>query len=178
MIRCTTFLTLAACALAATVAGAQQDSAYFYTGTTYGSGVGGTAGGGYSAGTASSSGGSPARALEVILNASGVPSQNGRLTWPLGFRLLRTDSQRMQLEGQLHLAAEQITAGGVNPQLLDEIRRNVEALRQLLLSDKERRFSLPQAAYDDAERFLQKLQRAPQILAVSAPAGRADANAH
>jgi len=65
---------------------------------------------------------------------------------------------------------EQVTAGGVNPLLLDEIRLNVEALRQVLLTDKARRFSLPLAVYEDAERFLQKLKKTPQILAASAPA--------
>jgi hypothetical protein len=178
MIRCTTYLTLAAWVLTVPRAFAQQDSAYSYTGTSYGHGLSGTTGGGYSAGTAASSGGGSARALEVILSASGVPNQNGRLAWPLGLRLLRTDAQRHQVEAQLQLAAEQITAGGVNPQLLDEIRLNVMALRQLVLSDKEQRFSLPQAMYEDAERFLQKLQRAPQILAVSAPVDRAEASAH
>ena len=68
---------------------------------------------------------------------------------------------------------EQVTAGGVNPLLLDEIRLNVEALRQVLLTDKARRFSLPLAVYEDAERFLQKLQRTPQILAAFPPAGKA-----
>jgi hypothetical protein len=107
----------------------------------------------------------------VILKASGVPNQHGQVVWPLGFRLLRADAQLQQLEAQLQLAAEQVTAGGANPQLLDEIRLNVKALRQLLLADKERRFSMRLAVYEDAEGFLQKLERTPKILAASAPAG-------
>ena len=131
--------------------------------------------GGGSPSAGASSGGGSARALEVILKASGVPNQNGQVAWPRGLRLLRADSQLLQLGAQLQLAAEQVTAGGANPQLFDEIRLNVEALRQLLLADKERRFSLPLAAYEDAERFLQKLKKTPKVLAASAPAGRQEA---
>jgi hypothetical protein len=222
MIRCTTYLTLAACVMAVPSAMAQgpglapqnqprptgvirgsrtavgspnltptalsapRDNPYSgssYAGDGYGGsggaggyGRGGSTGGGDSAGAASSGGGS-AQALEVILKASGVPNQNGRVAWPPAFRLLRADSLTQQLEGQLQLAAEQVTAGGVNPQLPDEIRLNVEALRRLLRADKEWRFSLPLAVYEDAERFLQKLKRTPQILAASAPAGRPEATA-
>ena len=132
---------------------------------------------GDSASAGASSGGGSARALEVILTASGVPNQNGRVAWPLGLRLLRADSPRQQLEAQLQLAVEQVTAGGVNTQLLDEIRLNVEDLRQLLLADKASRFSMPLAVYEDAERFLRKLKRTPQILAASAPTGQPEATA-
>jgi hypothetical protein len=216
MIRCTTFLPLAACLLAVPSAGAQQPGqdpqtqprptavsrgsrppagvpnltprASTATSSGYGQdpgdqyegpggeggyGKGGSTGGGDSPSPAASSAGS-SRAVEVILKASGVPNRNGRVDWPLGLRLLRVDEQRQQLEAQLHLAAEQVTGGGVNPQLLDEIRASVEDLRQLLLADKEQRFSMPLATYEEAERFLGKLKKTPQILAASAPATRTD----
>jgi hypothetical protein len=133
--------------------------------------------GGYSASAAASSGGGSARAVQVILQASGVPIQNGGVAWPWGLRLLGPNAQMQQVEAQLQLAVEQVTAGGANPLLLDEIRLNVEGLRQILLADKERRFSMPLAVYDDAECFLQKLQRSPQILAASAPASAPQASA-
>jgi hypothetical protein len=108
----------------------------------------------------------------VIFTASGVPNRNGKVAWPLGLRLLRgADSLRRQLEAQLELAAEQVTAGGANPLLLDEIGSTVEELRQLLLADKERRFSMTRFEYEESERFLQELKRAPKLLAGSAPAG-------
>jgi hypothetical protein len=110
----------------------------------------------------------------VILKASGVPNRNGQVAWPLAFRLLDADSLTQQLEAQLQLAVEQVTGGGVNPLLLDEIQLNVEALRQVLLTDKAQRFSLTQAVYEDAEGFLQKLKRTPQILAASAPVRRSE----
>jgi hypothetical protein len=190
MIRCTTYLTLAACVMAAPSAVAQQPGrgaqnphpAYAHAGTSYsygeydGDGYDGMGGqGGY--GTGGSTGGGARRALEVILKASGVPNDHGQVAWPLGFHLLRADAQTQQLEAQLQLAAEQVTAGGANPQLLDEIRLNVEELHQFLLADKERRFSLPLAVYEDAEDFLQKLKKAPKILAASTPAGRAEGTA-
>jgi hypothetical protein len=138
------------------------------------SGSGGSPGEGDSASATASSGGGAARAVEVILKASGVPNQKGQVTWPLGLRLLRVDEQLQQIEAQLRLAAEQVTAGGANPQLLHELRRNVKALRQVVLADKAERFSLPLAVYEDAERFLDKLTRAPEILAASPPAGRSE----
>jgi hypothetical protein len=115
--------------------------------------------------------------VEVILTASGVPNQHGKVVWPPGLCFLGADAQLEQLEAQLQLAAEQVPAGGANPHLLEEIRLNVDALGQLLLAHKARRFSMPRAVYEDAERFLQKLQRTPRILAASAPAGRSEATA-
>src|SRR5437867_2828160 len=43
--------------------------------------------GGDSASAGASSGGASARALEVILKASGVPNRNGQVAWPSAFRL-------------------------------------------------------------------------------------------
>jgi hypothetical protein len=148
--------------------------AQHYGGGGYG---GGFHGGGDPASAGASSGVGSARALELILKASGVPNQNGRVAWPSGFRVLRADSLMQQLEAQLQLGAEQVTAGGVNPLLLDEIRLTIEDLHQFLLADKERRSSMPLAVYEDAECFLQKLKKTPQILAASAPAGPPEASA-
>jgi hypothetical protein len=165
MIRSTMYLTLAACVMAVPSAVVQQPTGYGqYVADEYG-GTGGEGGSGRSG----SVGVDSTRALEVILKASGVPNQNGKVAWPLAFRLLRADSRTEQLEAQLQLAGEQVIAGGANPELLDELRLNIEDLRQFLLADKERRFSLPLASYEDAERFLQKLKKTPKILAVSAP---------
>jgi hypothetical protein len=176
MIRYTTYLTLAACVLAAPSYGYGQYAGGGYDGTGGQGGyeTGGSAGD--SASAAASSGGGSERALEVILTASGVPNEHGQVTWPLGIRLLRADSQVQQLQAQLRLAAEQATAGGANPLLLDEIRLNVEDLRQLLLADKARRSSPSLAVYNEAEDFLQLLKKAPKILAASAPGGPTRSN--
>jgi hypothetical protein len=164
MIRYTKYLTLVACVMAVPSAVAQQPS----QGAQYSSRPTGDRS------AAARAGGGSERAVEVILKASGVPNRNGRVVWPLGLRLLRAKSQRQQLEAQLQLTAEQVTGGGANPKLLDEIRHSVEALRRLLLEDRERRVSMPPALYREAERFLDKLKKTPQILAVSAPVGRSN----
>jgi hypothetical protein len=143
------------------------------------SGRGGRGGGSYSGGDSASasapSGGGSAHALEIILTASGVPNRNGQASWPFAFRVLRADALVQQVDAELRVAGEQVTAGGANPLLLDDIRLNVETLRQVLLAHKENRRSLPRVDYEDAERFLQKLQKAPQVLAGLAPAGPPEA---
>lgn len=169
MIRCTTFLALAACVMAAPGDAAAQS--YPGPGNTYPASGGE---GGYGNGGDTGAGGGSARAVELVLTASGIPFQNGQVSWPLALRLLGTDLQLRQLEAQLKLAAEQVTAGGANAMLLGEIQGNAKELRRLLLADKERRFSLSGAAYEEAERFLEKLRRAPNILAASTPAGRGE----
>jgi hypothetical protein len=115
----------------------------------------------------------PARALVLILTASGVPHQNGQIAWPAVLRVLHADAQMQRLEAQLQLAAEQVIGGGVNPNLLKEIRSSVEGLRRLVQEDKATRWpSLPAELYDDAERFLQGLGRTPRIAEAAAPVRR------
>jgi hypothetical protein len=48
----------------------------------------------------------------------------------------------------------------VDARLGEELTRSVDALRKLLLRDKEERFSLPLGAYEQSEEFLAKLKRA------------------
>jgi hypothetical protein len=110
--------------------------------------------------------------IDTILAGSGVPMQNGKVTWPLGLRLLRVDDFLKQLEAQLQVAAGQAAVGGVNGQLTDEIRDNVETIRQALAADKEWRFSMPLTVYEDSELFLRRLAKAPTLLQASTPAGR------
>jgi hypothetical protein len=146
-------------------------------------GRGGRGGGSYGGGSyggdptsaGAPSGGGSTGALEIIFRASGVPNRNGQISWPFAFRVLRADALVQQVDAELQVAGEQVTAGGANPLLLADIRLNVETLRQALLAHKENRRSLPRVDYEDAERFLQKLQKAPQILAGLAPAGPPEA---
>jgi hypothetical protein len=136
---------------------------------------GGSYGGGDPTSAGAPSGGGSAGALEKILMASGLPNRNGQVAWPSAFRLLRADALVQQVDAQLQVAGEQVTAGGANPLLLDDIRLNVETLHQALLAQKENRIYMPHAVYEDAEGFLQKLQKAPQVLAGLAPAGPQEA---
>jgi hypothetical protein len=140
--------------------------------SSYGSGAGYAAAAEYLSRPQTSSSEDAPRSADIILGSSGVPTQNGKVSWPLGLRLLRADDLLKQLEGQLQLAAAQAVAGGVNPRLADEIRDNVETIRQALAADKEWRFSMPLTTYQDSEVFLRKLAKAPTLLQASAPAGR------
>jgi hypothetical protein len=109
--------------------------------------------------------------LLLILSASGVPHKNGQIIWPSILRLANADADIQRMEAQLQLAAEQVIAGGVNPKLLHEMRLTVEDMRRLLRADQASRWpSLSRDTYDDAERFLQDLQRAPRLTEAAPPA--------
>jgi hypothetical protein len=129
------------------------------------------AGGGNTQTPTATAGEGPARALLLILNASGVPNHNGQIKWPSIFRLVNADADMQRVEAQLQLAAEQVIAGGVNPKLLHEMRLTVEDMQRLLRADQATRWpSLSRDAYDDAERFLQELKRAPRVTEAAPPA--------
>lgn len=113
----------------------------------------------------------PTRALVLILSASGVPHHKGQIDWPPVLRLVRADAEMQRVEAQLHLAAEQVLAGGVNPKLLDELRLTVGDMERLLRKDRASRWpSLPADVYDNADHFLQQLRRTPRIADASPPA--------
>jgi plastocyanin len=105
--------------------------------------------------------------LSRVLSASGVPNVSGQLLWPVGLRVLRggaTDEARRQIDALFQLEAEQAQTGPVNPQLAQELARSLDALRKFLHRDREERFSLPLAVYEDAEGFLVKLDHAQKVL--------------
>jgi hypothetical protein len=105
--------------------------------------------------------------LSLVLTAAGVPNNGGRLQWPLGLRLVggtEGDELRQQIEALFQYGAEQTRTGPVSPHLRQELARSVGALRKLLLSDKEERFSLPLTSYEESERFLAKLDHARKLL--------------
>ena len=138
-----------------------------------GNGAGPATGGESSASLAAASGSGPARALTLILAASGVPHQNGEIAWPPVLRLVNAESEMQRVQALLQLTAEQVIAGGANPKLLDEIRLTVDGLRRLLREDKAARWpSLPADLYNDAESFLQALSRVTRIAGASVPVRR------
>jgi plastocyanin len=105
------------------------------------------------------------KALNSVLRTVGLPSEHGQLEWPVGLRALPgAEDLRRQIDALVHDETEQATVGPTNAQLDKELARSVKGLRNLLLRDKEERFSLPLAAYEDAERFLAKLDHADQLL--------------
>jgi len=107
------------------------------------------------------------KSLSRVLAASGVPYADGRLLWPVGLRVLRggaTDELRGQIDALFQAEAEQTQTGAVNPDLAQELTRSLDALRKFLRRDREERFSLPLAVYEDAESFLAKLDHAQKVL--------------
>jgi hypothetical protein len=91
--------------------------------------------------------------------------------WPSILRLVNAEADMQRVEAQLQLAAEQVIAGGVNPKLLREMRLTVEDMERLLRADQASRWpSLSRDVYDDAERFLQELKRAPRLAEAAPPA--------
>jgi hypothetical protein len=129
--------------------------------------------GGYSGASSETSlGGS---SVGRVLTAAGVPNDGGRLRWPLGLRVVagpEAGELRRQIEALFQYGAEQTQAGPVSPHLVQELARSVGALRDLVRRDREERYSLALTTYEDAERFLEKLDHARKLLeADPQPAG-------
>jgi plastocyanin len=103
-----------------------------------------------------------------VLTASGVPNDGGRLQWPGGLAAVggpAAEELRREIDALFQEGAEQARTGPANKHLAQELGRATDALREFLRRDREERFSLTQASYEDAERFLGKLDRARKLLA-------------
>jgi plastocyanin len=117
--------------------------------------------------------------LAKVLTAHGVPNDKGDVLWPLGLRILaarETDELRTEIDALLHRAAQEAVAGTVSAALVREMETAIRKLRRLLLTDKEERFGMPLAVYEESERFLDKLGRARRLLerGMVQPTGRAE----
>jgi plastocyanin len=117
--------------------------------------------------------------MGVFLTASGVPNDRGRLTWPSGLGILRApedEELRRQTEALFQVAALQAQAGQVNPRLTQELTRTVKNLRARLRAEHERH-PMPPAVFEEAKSFLDRLERAPELLekALTVPAGGSSA---
>jgi plastocyanin len=118
------------------------------------------------------------RRMSRLLTASGVPNDDGRPRWPLGLRILAgpvTGELRDQIDALFQLAADQAAGGPVNAALARETGQAVKQLRGVLLRDKAERFGMPLAVYEDAERFLNRLDRAGHVLAAGLEAAGSEA---
>jgi hypothetical protein len=105
--------------------------------------------------------------MSRLLKASGLPNDNGRLDWPIGLQVLagpNTDQLRERIDALWNEAAKQAAGGPANANRTQEMHQAVDKLRRQLLKDKRERFALPLAVYQEAERFLDKLDRAEQAL--------------
>jgi hypothetical protein len=154
-------------------AGGMSGTSYGAQGGQYGAGSYG-----YGGNTVTSSGtSSRADSLGRVLTAAGVPNDGGQLRWPVGLRVVggpKSDELRQQIEALFQYAAQQTQAGPVSPHLVQELSRSVAALRTVLLRDRDERFSLALTTYEDAERFLTKLDHARKLFETDSepPAGK------
>ena len=149
-----------------TPGGGTSPSPSGYGGSPGGSGGYGDTSGGYGGGQ---SGGQ--RGFEVILTASGVPNDGGQVRWPLGIRFLDSaedQALRQQTEALFQVAAIHTQLGQLNPRLTWELKRAVNDLRSRLQERNDRR-PLPWADYQEAQRFLNRLAKAPELLAQVLP---------
>jgi plastocyanin len=113
--------------------------------------------------------------VELILTASGVPHDGGRLKWPVVILAQVTpngERLRSQVEALFQVAAFQAQVGPVNPGLRREMTRAVEEIRQQVRVTRDRGF-LSRTAFDEAELFLDHLKHAWDVLeeAIPAPGG-------
>jgi hypothetical protein len=74
------------------------------------------------------------------------------------------DDLRRQIDALFQYGAGQTQTGSVSAHLTQELARSVEALRQLLLRDRDERWSLALTTYEEAEGFLAKLDHARKLL--------------
>ena len=107
------------------------------------------------------------KSTSSLLTASGVPNDKGQLRWPIGLAILAApgaDELCEQIDGLFEELARQAVGGAGNPALAEEVPPAVKDLRRLLLKEKAERFGMPLAVYQESERFLNKLDRAEQLL--------------
>jgi hypothetical protein len=121
---------------------------------------------------------SDANSLSRVLTAAGVPYNAGRLNWPLGLRVVggpAGQELRQQVDALFQYGAQQTQSGPVSTHLTRELARSVDALRKLLLRHRQERYSLAQTTYEDAERFLARLDHARGLFEADPepPAGKA-----
>src|SRR5262249_14416051 len=136
----------------------------------YGGGGGG-GGGGYAGGPGMGGGGGggaplpPGKKKSPAPKAPGLPSADGRLGWPPGFRVPARHSEaggcQQQVDNLLPTAVAQAGDGQVNQQTVAEINRSLDALTDLLRS---RAAHMPANTAAEAERFLQQLSASVKLL--------------
>jgi hypothetical protein len=99
----------------------------------------------------------PMNALDLLA----VPSENGKLTWPLGLRILAPAPQaqqlRQQVEGLVRSLGFQAASGQVQSNTIEAAIQATRDLRSLL-HKREGSAAIAEHTYRDAERFLQQLE--------------------
>jgi hypothetical protein len=106
------------------------------------------------------------KTVRRLLSAAGVPHEDGKLQWPVALRVLPdTAPLRQRIESLVKEGATQSAVGAVNARVNLDLAAAVDALRDLMDREREERFSLPNATYEEAEKFLAGLKGAATRLA-------------
>jgi hypothetical protein len=104
-------------------------------------------------------------ASSKLLTALSVPNEDGKLSWPLGLRVLTPQSKCEELQDRIETllltAANQQDNGKVNTNLLDEAAGAVEGLAGML---KARQSNMMPDTYSAADQYLGKLRHAIKML--------------
>jgi hypothetical protein len=112
--------------------------------------------------------------VRALFVAGGLPTDEGLPVWPLALRVLpgqEAEAIRGQIDGLLQTAATQAARGRPNPAVAQELAQATDRLRKLLVQHRDERGGLARTSYEEAERFLNKLEGAHQLFRVElAPA--------
>jgi hypothetical protein len=110
------------------------------------------------------------RPVDRMLAALGVTDSEGQMLWPIGLRALpgeRAGRLRGEIDALLTRQKEDAAAGAATAGQARDLTSAVDSLRAQLHRDKQERFSLTYRAYDDAEDYLAKLDKAAKLLGES-----------
>ena len=94
------------------------------------------------------------------LAAFGIPSEDGKVLWPLALRLMAPEQKRTlldDLDSLLQAATTQAAAGNkANPVIVKEALRSVDTLQQWLRKNRD---TMAEGTYNEGTAFLRKLDR-------------------
>jgi hypothetical protein len=100
-----------------------------------------------------------------VLDALGLPNDEGRLSWPLGLRVLGPAQEmqevRLRIDSLLQAAVSQGASNSAAPGVLEEMDRAVARMRALLRDNGD---GLAEATQHETRRFLGQLKRAVKTL--------------
>jgi plastocyanin len=99
----------------------------------------------------------------------GVPTEAGQLRWPLPLRVMASPATperelREQIDALFEVIATHAAYGETSPALLEELGEAVKQFRALVFRDRPERIVFSRKEWDEAERFLDKLEHARQVL--------------
>jgi plastocyanin len=109
------------------------------------------------------------KTVSKVLTALGLRNEGGHLRWPLPLRVLASPGTeerqlREEIDALVELAITQATPSAVNPTLFREMDQALKEYRTLSLRDRPERIVFSRAAWNEAERFLDRLEHARELL--------------